>query len=187
MIRKLLLIFAATLCGAPAARAADEQSKEFAIVGLFSPDREQDLRDVMADVPEFQLFKVDYENARVTFRYDPQRLFADQKPKKSPTDAEIEQRVNALLTRASANTFSVKVTPPTPGEKLTKVQISVGILDCKGCRYAAYLAVVKVAGVERATVAKDGAVTAMVDADKTNPAALEDALKRANIEHRAKP
>jgi hypothetical protein len=187
MIRKSLLIFIAMICSALAAHGADEQSKEFTVVGLFSTDREQDLREVMADVTEFQLVKIDYENARATFRYDLQTIFTEQKLKKPPTGAEIDQRLNTLLTLASANTFSLKLTPPVPRDKLTKIEINVGILDCKGCRYAAYLAVTKVAGVERATVAKDGALTAMVEADKANQAALEDALKRANIEHRPKP
>jgi hypothetical protein len=175
-------------CCAPAAAAADEkQSKEFAVVGLFSPDREQDLRDVMADVPEFQLLRVDYENARATFSYEVAALFPERKLKNAATPAEIEQRINALLTRASTNTFSLKLTPSIPKEKLTRIELNVGILDCKGCQYAAYLAAMKAPGVERATVLKNGTLIATVETGKTDEAAIEAALKKANIECRPKP
>jgi hypothetical protein len=173
-------------CCAPAALAADEkQSAEFAIVGLFSPDREQDLRDVMNDMPEFQLVHVDYDNARATFSYDVAALFPERKLKNPPTPAEIQQRINALLTRAS--TFSLKLTPIIPKEKLTRIELNVGILDCKGCQYAAYLAAMKANGVERATVLKNGTLVAMVETGKADEIAIKAALKKANIECRPKP
>jgi hypothetical protein len=182
------LILGIVCCCAPAALAADEkQSIDFAIVGLFSPDREQDLRDVMADVPEFQLVRVDYDNARATFSYDVASLFAEQKPGKAPTASEVEQRINALLARASSNTFALKLSPTVPKQKLTRIELNVGILDCKGCQYAAYLATMKVPGVERATIARDGTLVAMVETGKTDKTAIKDALKKANIECRPKP
>ena len=142
------LILGIVCCCAPTALAADEkQSKELAIIGLFSPDREQDLRDMMANVPEFQLAHVDYDNARVTFSYDVASLFAEQKPRKAPTASEVEQRINSLLARASSNTFALKLTPSLPKEKLTRIELNVGILDCKGCQYAAYLAVMGTLGM----------------------------------------
>src|SRR6478736_824348 len=129
------LILSIACCCAPIARGADEkQTKEFAIVGLFSPDREQDLRTVMADIPQVQLVSVDYKNARATFGYDAASLF-EQKPKRAPTATEIEQRINTLLTRASTNTFSLKITPAVLREQLTRIELNIGILDCKGCQY----------------------------------------------------
>jgi hypothetical protein len=184
----LILFGVVVCCCAPAVLAANEkQSTEFAIVGLFSPDREQDLRDVMADIPEFQLVRVDYDNARATFRYEAAALFPERKLKNAPTPAEIQQRINALLTRASTNTFSLKLTPAVPKEKLTRIELNVGILDCKGCQYAAYLAAMKAPGVERATVARDGSLVAMVETGKTDDNAIKAALKKANIECRPKP
>jgi hypothetical protein len=181
------LFLSIACCSAPIARGADEkQTKEFAIVGLFSADREQDLRTVMADIPEVQLLSVDYERARATFSYDVTSLF-EQKPKKPPTATEVEQRINALLTRASTNTFSLKLTPAVPREKLSRIELNIGILDCKGCQYAAYLAVTKAPGVERATVASDGKLVAMVETAKADEAAITAALKKANIECRDKP
>jgi len=193
MRRNLISISAALIvgivsCCASTALAADEkQSKEFGIVGLFSPDREQDLRDVMADVPEFQLVRVDDDNARATFSYEVAALFPERKLKNAPTPAEIQQRINALLTRASTNTFSLKLTPAVPKEKLTRIELNVGILDCKGCQYAAYLAAMKAPGVERATVARDGSLITMVETGKTDDNAIKAALKKANIECRPKP
>jgi hypothetical protein len=187
LISLFALILSIVCCGAGALATDEKQSKEFAIVGLFSPDRAQDLRDVMADVPEFQLLRVDYENARATFSYDVAVLFPERKLKNPPTPAEIQQRLNALLTRAATNTFSLKMTPIIPKEKLTRIELNVGILDCKGCQYAAYLATMKAPGVERATVARDGSLVAMVETGKTDEIAIKLALKRANIECRPKP
>jgi hypothetical protein len=42
-------------------------------------------------------------------------------------------------------------------------------------------------GVERATVARDGTLVAMVETGKSDEPVLKDSLKRANIECRAKP
>ena len=70
-----------------------------------------------------------------------------------------------------------------PADKLTKVEIPIGVLDCKGCRYAAYQAVAKLEGVERATVsATPSAVIAWIDATKIKRDALEDALKKARVD-----
>jgi hypothetical protein len=45
----------------------------------------------------------------------------------------------------------------------------------------------KVPGVERATIARDGTLVAMVETGKTDKTAIKDALKKANIECRPKP
>ena len=182
----LMIVFC---CIGVAAAADEKQTREFTIVGLFSPDREKDLRDVIADVSEFQLVSVDYENARATFSYDVASLFGAERKLKDrpPKPAEIEQRIHALLTRASTNTFGLKLTPEVPKEELTRIELSIGILDCKGCQYAAYLAVIKAAGVERATVTRDGTLVALVETGKADSAAITAALKKANIECRVKP
>ena len=48
---------------------------------------------MLADLPEVQLVNLDYENARVTLRYDLQQVFPGSDPKKPPTEAEIEKRL----------------------------------------------------------------------------------------------
>jgi hypothetical protein len=173
-----MLLTGTLLCLAPNTFGAEEQTSEHTIVGLFSPDREQDLRDLVADLPDVKLVSVDYDNARATFRYDVAALFPNHDPKKPPTAVEIEQRLSRLLTEASMGTFSLKLTPAVPKDKLTKIEMTVGMLDCKGCRYAMYLTVTRVAGVERATVGKDNVVTAWIDPTKTDQTAVENAVKK---------
>lgn len=180
-LKRAILAIALLACVAAAPEGAEEHTSDYRIVGLFSPDRVDDLKHVMADIPEIQLSRLDYEAARVTLQYDLKVLFPDHNPKKPPSDAEIEQRLNNLLNTASYNTFSLKPLPTVAEGKLAKIAFPVGILDCKGCRYAAYLAVTKAEGVERATVTTDRMVTAWIDPTKTDRPALEAALKKANI------
>ena len=55
-------------------------------------------------------------------------------------------------------------------------------LDCKGCSYAAYLAVYKIEGVENATASfKEELVTAWIDPSKTDRATLEEALAKRDV------
>lgn len=192
MVHKIMPPYAALMVGlslfvVPAALRAEAQTSEHAVTGLFSPDREQDLRNVMADVSEFELVHLDYENARATFRYDLHTLFPTLNPKKPPTPEEINQRLNNLLRAASMETFTLKPAPAVPMEKLTKLEMNIGICACKGCRYAAYLVVTKMPGVEQATVGSDNVVTAWIDPAKTDRAAVESALKKANMERTPKP
>ena len=57
------------------------------------------------------------------------------------------------------------------------------MLDCKGCRYGAYIAIAKMDGVERAIVKADSrTLIAWIDSSKTNKEALEAALKKARVE-----
>lgn len=180
-ISAAMLILAGVLaCTAPFARAAEQNTVRFRLIGLFEPDRQDDLKDVLANIPEMQLVSLDYNTTLVTFRYDPAALFAEH-PKKSPSDAEVLQRMNNLLNRESEGTFRLKPASDLPVEKLTKVQVPIGILDCKGCRYAAYNAIANVDGVERATVGKDNVVNAWINPAKVSLETIEAALKRVRV------
>ena len=184
----MMLIAGLALLLAGSARAiADEQTGEYTVVGLFSPDRQKDLRDVLDNISEFRLVQLDYEHARATLRYDLRALMPEQNPKKPPKPEQVLERLNNILGRESDYTFSVRPPSAVPPEKLAKVELKVGILDCKGCRYAAYLAVMKADGVDRATVGLDSVVTAWIDPAKTDRAAVEAALKKARIECLTKP
>jgi hypothetical protein len=181
----LLGLFFAPMVG-PA--RAEEQTSKYGIVGLFSPDRQEDLREVMRVLPDFKLTGLDPDNAVATVRYDIARLFPNANPRKPPTEDEILQRLNNLLSPASQGTFRLRPLSNLPKEKLTKVEIHIGVLDCKACRYGAYLAVLRVEGVERATViAKPSLVTAWIDGSRTDRAALEAALERAGVPVNSKP
>lgn len=175
-------------CFLPTPLHAEEVTSKHGIIGLFSPDRQDDLREVLKLVPEFQLVKLDYDNAEVTLRYNVTKLLPNANPKKPPKEDEITQRLNNLLGTASQGTFRLKALPAVPKDKLTRLEIKIGVLDCKACRYGAYLAVLKVEGVEFATVsAKPSMVTAWIDSGKADRAALEASLKRAGVEVDPKP
>jgi hypothetical protein len=146
------------------------------ITGLFSPDREKDLREVVKQLPDVKLLSVDFKNAEATFEYDADKLLNRPKPE------EIPQRFNDLLRPASNHTFGIEPLSTTPKDKLTLVEIPVVGLDCKACCLAAYESIYKIEGVEQATASfKEGLVTALINPEKTNRAALETALKSRGV------
>jgi copper chaperone CopZ len=161
---------------------ADEPTAELArikvrVTGLFQPDRERDLREVMLLVPEAKLVSIDYANAEAVFEYDPLKSF------NKPTPANFPERLDNAVRTNSHSTFGIKPASSTPKEKLQKIEIGVLGLDCKGCALAAYESVARVDGVEQATASfKDGLVTAKFDPEKTNREALVAALERARVE-----
>jgi copper chaperone CopZ len=119
---------------------------------------------------------IDFDTAEVTFSYDPAKLFPKMKEKDSL------ERFDNLLRTASSHTFGVRPLCTTPKDKLTRVEIAVLGLDCKACSLAAYESIFKIDGVEQATASfKDGLVTAMIDPEKTNRAALVEALKKRQV------
>jgi len=146
------------------------------ITGLFMPGREQDLRDVVAEIPNLKLVAVDFTNAEATFEYDPAKAFPAAKPD------QVVARLDQLLRSASHGTFGARPLRTTPLDKLTLVEIQVAGLDCKACSLAAYEAVYKLDGVERATASfRDGKVTALIDPAKADRAKLEAALKQRGV------
>ena len=165
---------------------AEEQMATYRLVGLSAPEREADLREVMKSVADVTLVSLDAAKAEVTLRFELEKLFPTAKPKQPPAPDKITERLNNLLGSASKNTLNLTAQSTLPADKLTKVEIPIGVLDCKGCRYAAYSAIAKLDGVERATVsATPSAVIAWIDATKTKREVLEDALKKARVELRA--
>jgi copper chaperone CopZ len=162
---------------------AEEQTGTYRLIGLSAPEREADLREVLAKVPDVALVSLDAAKAEVTLRFDAEKLFLPAKSKQPPAAEKVTARLDQLIGTASTRTFGISERSTVPADKLTKVEIPIGVLDCKGCRYAAYQAVAKLDGVERATVSTTpSAVIAWIDATKTKREALEDALKKARVE-----
>jgi copper chaperone CopZ len=150
---------------------------KYQITGLFSPDREQDLRECVAQIPQIKLVNIDYKNAEIALQYDPAKVFPNSKP------AEILQKLDNLVKSASNHTFGIKPLRTVPPEKLKLIEIPVAALDCKACALAAYEAVAKLDGVEQATVSfRDGRVTAWIDPDKTDRGKLEAALTKLGVQ-----
>lgn len=155
---------------------AEAQPVKHRITGLFSKDREADLRESVKKMGEISIVEIDFDHAEVTFSYDREKLFPKTK------DKDLLERFDNLLRQSSSHTFGAKPLCTTPPDQLTRVEIGVLGLDCKACSLAAYEAIFKIEGVEQATASfKEGRVTALIDPAKTNRAALEDALKKRNV------
>ena len=147
------------------------------ITGLFSTDREQDLRDAFEKIPQMKLLSINFKNAEARFDYEPTKVFPNAKPE------QILQRFDEMLKSASNHTFGIKPLRSIPLDKLKLIEIPVVGLDCKACCLVAYEAVYKIDGVEQATASfKDGRVTALIDPEKTDRSKLEAALKQRGVQ-----
>ncbi len=175
-MKHLLLLF--SLIALPL--HADESKHR--IIGLSEPSREQDLREQVKTMPEVEVAALNFDTAEVTFRYDPAKLMPGYNPKKPPAPEAITKRLEDLLRAASNGTFTLVPLSTLPADKLQKIEFQCGLLDCKGCRYGAYIAIAKIEGVERATVNEHALLTAWIDPAKTNRDALEAALKKGHVE-----
>ena len=153
---------------------AAAQEVKHQVTGLFMPEREQDLREAVARIPDVKLVRVDYKNAEVVFEYDVAKF---GKPEQAI------QKLDAALRSASSSTFGVKALSAVPKEKLQWIEIKVAGCDCKACSLAAYEAIYRLDGVERATASfREGRVTALVDAARVDRSALEAALKKKGVQ-----
>ena len=179
-IIRIGLIIAMLLC--PMILSSRGEESRHRIVGLSEPSREQDLRELVKTMPEMELLTFDFATTEVTFRYDVPKLIGGYNPKQPPTAEAITKRLDELLRTASHGSFTLKPPATIPQDKMQAIEIKVGILDCKGCRYGAYIAIAKLDGVERATVTEAGLLTAWIDPAKTDRAALEAALKKGRVE-----
>lgn len=156
---------------------AEETSSTFRVMGLFSPDREKDLSEVVKQIPEVTLVSVDFKTSEATFKYDLAKAFPGTKPDK------VVERFDNAIKGASRHTLGIRAVCTVPRDKLTFVEIPVVGLDCKACCLATYEAIAKIDGVEQATASyKDGLVTAWIDPTKTDREKLEAALKSRGVE-----
>ncbi|HEX4610183.1 MAG TPA: heavy metal-associated domain-containing protein [Urbifossiella sp.] len=148
----------------------------YLVIGLFSPDREKDLRTAFDELPDFKLVKVDFADAEVTVEFTPAKLFPGQKAER------VTELVSDKLRGASGHTFSLKPRRTVSRDKLQEVVIPAAGLDCKACCLAAYEAIAPIDGVEQATASfKDGRVTALIDPARTDRGKIEDALKKRGV------
>ena len=175
-----LLFFALinSKCASADDTPAEPQPVKHRVTGLFSPDREADLKKVFAEkIPEVKLVGIDFKNSEATFVYDADKLFNKPKPE------QLIERFDNVLRTHTLGTFGIRAICTIPKDKLEFIEIPVVGLDCKGCCLAAYEAIYKIDGVEQATASfKDGLVTARINPEKTNRAALEEALKMKRVE-----
>ncbi len=156
--------------------AAAPENLTHRVTGLFSREREADLREAVKRLPEVELLAVDFDRGEATFSFDPAKLFKGVKEK------DRADRFDQLLKQASSHTFGIRPPCAVPWENLKLVEIPVAGLDCKGCELAAYESISKIDGVEQATASfKAGRVTARIDPTKPSRDALIEALKKRNV------
>ena len=147
------------------------------ITGLFSKEREADLRETIAKVPGVKLVSIDFKNAEAVFEYDPAEAFPRARPE------QIVQQLDSKVRTASNHTFGVKPLRTIPREKLTLIEVRVAGCDCKACSLAAYEAIYRLEGVEQATASfREGRVTALIDPAKTNRDRVVSALKKRGVD-----
>lgn len=179
-LRSLLL--AALLAGTVSAqeKAKDNPAKAvqatYRLVGLFSADREKDLRAAFEDIEDVTLVGVSFDEAEVTVEFVPAKAFPGAKPE------QVLERFDQKLRTATRSTFSVKPRRTIARDKLEAIVIPAAGLDCKACCLAAYEAVAVIDGVYHATASfKEGRVTALIDPAKTDKSKLEEALRKKNV------
>ncbi len=174
-MRMVAMVLAVTV-GSEFSTAAEPTKLTVRVTGMFSPDREKDLRAVFAEWPEVKIADIIYDRAEVALSFDSEKLFPKAKP------ADVLARLDDKVRNLSNHTFGVKAVSTVPKEKLKRIEIPVAGLDCKACCLAAYEIVAKIEGVEQATASfKIGLITALIDPDKTDKAKLEAALKQRGV------
>ena len=175
MMKSVVLGVLLVLASADSA-IAEVQTVKQRNTGLYSREREADLREVVKQLTEVTVVSIDFDTSEVTFSYDPATLFPKMKEK------DWLERFDQLLKQNSKHTFGAKPLSSVPKDKLTRVEIPVAGNECKGCDLSLYEIVAKMDGVEQATASfKDGKVTALIDPSKTNKDALVDALKKRQV------
>ena len=173
---RMMIASVALMACATSAPAVEPTKLTVRVTGLFSADREKDLREVFAEWPVVKIAGIDFDRAEVALTFDGDRLFPKAKP------ADVLARLHERLGNLSNHTFGVKAVSTVPKDKLKRIEIPVAGLDCKACCLAAYEIVAKIDGVEQATASfKEGRITALIDADKTDKSKLEAALKQRGV------
>ena len=156
--------------------AVEPETFKYRVTGLWDPSREAELKETVSKIAGVTLVGVDFDTSEITLSYDQAKVFQKAKPK------EVLERLDNWFRQNSGHTFGVREVCKTPKEKLVRVEIGVLGLDCKGCCLALYDSVAKIEGVEQATASfKESRLTALIDPEKTNKAALEEALKKRNV------
>ena len=146
------------------------------LLGLFAPERVEALRAAASGMEEASLKEVDYDAAHATFEIRPDRSWKDVPEEK------LAERIDQALRNATRSTIAAAPESVTPAEDLIETEIAAYGCVCKACELAAYEAVAKVDGVERAAVSfRDSRIVVRFDRTKTNREALAEALKSRGV------
>jgi hypothetical protein len=180
---RLVFAPAAVLLLSIAGVRAEEQTSTYHLGGLFEPSRVDEFRKLLTDeAPELKVENLDFAKAEVTLRYELASLFSDGKVPKGFTAEKLREKIDQTIRGKSKGTFQVTWPSSVTPDQQTRVDIKIGMLDCRGCRFGVYQIVAKIDGVDRATVTSDTHVlTVWIDPAKTNREALEAALKKSQV------
>jgi copper chaperone CopZ len=169
-----------------AAAAAEDKDKKpepkaeqftYRVYGLFTADREKDLRETFKEVAGVALVSVSFDAGEVTVEFAPSKVFPGAKPE------QVVERLDQKVRAESHSTFGVGPRLAGPRDKFERVVIAVAGLDCRACELAAYEGIARLDGVAQATASfRDGKVTALIDPAKTDRAKLEDALRKRGVQ-----
>lgn len=152
------------------------------VVGLFGTERAEDFSNAIGAIPSLQLKDVDVEKQEATIAYDFARLYPQSAPNHKPTEQQLLDTIKNAIHHGTHGMFSVAPLLTEPRDKLRRQEIAVVVDDCKACRMFLYNTVVKVDGVQLATVdRKTGVISVWTDPAKSDLAPIRDALKKANV------
>src|SRR5205807_8026862 len=98
----LALAFAAGNAVADDKKPSKPERFTYRVVGLFAPGREKVLRDAFAELPDFKLVAINFDEAEMTIEFDPAKLFPGQKPER------VIELVSDKVRAVTNHTFSVK-------------------------------------------------------------------------------
>ncbi len=164
-------VLIAVVCGLAPADDKAPATITHRITGLSCKERIDDLRELMKDKPDVKLLGIDFDHAEATFSYNSKVMSSE--------------RLGQILAEKG---FGIRPASTTPPDKLTRVEISVIGLDCKGCSLGTYFVIYKLDGVEQATANfKENLVTAWIDPKKTDRQTLEKALAKAGVTLKTSP
>lgn len=184
LVGALLFVVVASLAmQPPLARGAEDgkaaegaQQVVHRVTGLFSPDREADLRTALDKLTGIRLVTLDFDHAEATFEYDPAITFP------GASSEQVVEQFNNSLRQASNHTLGIKAVCTVPRDKLVRIEIPIAGLDCKACCLAVYEILAQQEGVEQATASfKDARATALIDPGKTDRTKLESALREREV------
>jgi hypothetical protein len=149
------------------ASAADEAwpTVVMRVAGLCYPERAAELKAELAERSDVRIVTVDYERGEATFAYDPKRT--------KPDDLEH---------LGGHRGFRIHPRSQIPVDQLTRLDIPVAGLDCKGCALGTANVVNRIDGVYHVMVDyRIGIVSLRVDPAKTGREALVEALTKGNV------
>ena len=162
---------------------AEDRTVTYRVLGLCTPDLQNELREAFKEVPNVAVTGIDFDNGECTLRYDLATFWPGADAKKPPADEKILERIRDRLHGVSHGLFTLKARCALPKDKLQRIEIKIGILDCKACRLGTYYSVANIDGVEQVNIAVDPQrVCAWIDASKTKREALVAALKNARVD-----